>query len=79
VPASIYLIRHAGLDEPAPYLIRGHPEDYVKNWIPVFAGMTIFGFHGLEIKPCEKVMVDLKDSSPVVFTDRVKINIDYSI
>jgi hypothetical protein len=73
-----FLIRHAGLVEPAPYLIRGHPEDHVKIVIPAFAGMTIFGFRGLEIKPCVNVMADLKDSSPVVFTDRVSINIDYS-
>ncbi len=23
----MYLFRHAGLEEPAPYLIRGHPEE----------------------------------------------------
>ncbi|PIQ44541.1 MAG: hypothetical protein COW04_12470 [Deltaproteobacteria bacterium CG12_big_fil_rev_8_21_14_0_65_43_10] len=29
--------RHARLDNPAPYLIRGHPG---LLWIPAFAGMT---------------------------------------
>jgi hypothetical protein len=43
-----------------PDMIR-HPEDYEKNWIPAFAGMTIFGCNGREIDPCVKVMDDLTD------------------
>jgi hypothetical protein len=37
--------RHAGLEEPAPYLIRGHPGvvptkvgNHLKDWVPVFTG-----------------------------------------
>jgi len=33
--------RHAGLDKPAPYLIRGHPEDSSKTFDPGFR----LGFH----------------------------------
>jgi hypothetical protein len=32
--------RHAGLDKPAPDLIRGIQ---TQNWIPAFAGMTTYG------------------------------------
>jgi hypothetical protein len=38
-------VRHAGPEEPAPYLIRGHPDvvptevgNYLKDWLPVFTG-----------------------------------------
>jgi hypothetical protein len=41
----MHFFRHAGLEEPAPYLMRGHPDvvptkvgNHLKHWIPVFTG-----------------------------------------
>jgi len=41
----MHLFRHAGLEEPAPSLIRGHPDvvpttvgNHLKYWTPVFTG-----------------------------------------
>jgi hypothetical protein len=41
----MHFFRHAGLEEPAPYLIRGHPDvvptkvgNHLKDWVPVFTG-----------------------------------------
>ena len=45
----MYLFRHAGLEEPAPYWIRGHPDvvpmkvgNHLKDWVPVFTGSPGF-------------------------------------
>jgi len=44
------LFRDAGPEEPAPYLIRGHPDvaptkvgNHLKDWVPVFTGNPGFG------------------------------------
>ena len=41
----MHFFRHAGPEEPAPYLIRGHPDvvptkvgNHLKDWVPVFTG-----------------------------------------
>jgi hypothetical protein len=49
--------RHAGLEEPAPYLIRGHPDvvptevgNYLKDWILVFTGNPGFRLEFIPMK-----------------------------
>ncbi len=37
-PAIKHINCHAGLDKPAPHLMRGHP---ALSWIPAFSGMTL--------------------------------------
>ena len=51
------MFRHAGLEEPAPYSIRGHPDvvptkvgNHLKDWVPVFTGNPGFW---LELIPME--------------------------
>ena len=53
----MHFFRHAGLEEPGPYLIRGHPDvvptkvgNHLKDWVPVFTGNP--GFR-LEFTPLQ--------------------------
>ena len=51
------VFRHAGLEEPAPYLIRGHPDvvptkvgNHLKDWVPVFTGNPGFPLEFIPMK-----------------------------
>jgi len=53
----MHFFRRAGLEEPAPHLIRGHPDvvptkvgNHLKDWVPVFTGNP--GFR-LEFTPLQ--------------------------
>jgi|GEM_PF-2046520 len=53
----MHLFRHAGPEEPAPYLIRGHPDvvptkvgNHFKDLVPVFTGNPGFRLEFIPMK-----------------------------